>query len=563
MEMRGSNILLECLVREGVEVIFGYPGGSVIDLYDKIPQYADQLRHVLVRHEQGAVHAADGYARASGKVGVSFVTSGPGATNTITGIATAYCDSIPLVVFTGQVPIPLLGYDAFQEIDIIGITSPVTKHSFLVRDIAKLPLDIRQAFHIARTGRPGPVVVDVPTDILQGKSKFEWPEQVRMRSYNPTFKANVNQLKRAAGVIAKAKRLLIMSGGGVIMADGSAALRELAALTHAPVTSTLMGLGAFDGDDPLWLGMPGMHGMYMANQAISHADVILAVGMRFDDRVTGRVSEFARNAKIVHIDVDPTSIHKLVHVDVPVVGDCRQAMLDLLELLRAEKTKEWETDLAAWHTQIALWREQSILTWQRGGMLKPQQVLEILSRALPDDAVIVTDVGQHQMWTAQFFTFHKPRSFLTSGGLGTMGYGLPAALGARVACPDRCVALITGDGSFQMNSQELMTAVQNKLPLKIFIINNGYLGMVRQWQQLFWKRNYVETDMQAQPDFVKLADAYGAEGFRVDTEEQLQDVLPRVLASPNLSIVDVRVEREENVYPMVPSGAPLSEMLLA
>ena len=563
MELTGSNILLECLSREGVDIVFGYPGGVVIDVFDKLPGHA-QLHHVLVRHEQAAVHAADGYARATGKVGVCIVTSGPGATNTVTGIATAYCDSIPLVVVTGQVPVSLIGNDAFQEVDIVGITRPITKHNFLVRDIRQLAMTVRQAFHLARTGRPGPVLIDLPKDIMHGSTDFVWPEQVRMRTYNPTYRANMHQLKRAGEVLAHARRPLILSGGGVIMADAWQELRDMAALMHAPVTSTLTGLGAFPGDDPKWLGMLGMHGTYEANKAVSHADVILAVGMRFDDRVTGRVSAFAADARIVHIDIDPTSIRKIVSVDVPVVGDCRQVLRDLLELLRTDRlAKDWPAEVAAWHEQIASWRAENSLAWQRSDALKPQQVIELLSAALSKDAIIATDVGQHQMWTAQFCTFRSPRTFLTSGGLGTMGYGLPAAIGAQLGCPDKSVVLITGDGSFQMNSQELITATHNRLPLKIIILNNAYLGMVRQWQQLFWNGNYVATDMQAQPDFVKLAEAYGAKGYSISTEAELATMLPQVLASPHLSILDVRVEREENVYPMVPSGAGLSEMLLA
>ena len=563
MELSGSNILLECLSREGVDIVFGYPGGVVIDLFDKLPGHT-QLHHVLVRHEQAAVHAADGYARATGKVGVCIVTSGPGATNTVTGIAAAYCDSIPLVVITGQVPVSLIGNDAFQEVDIVGITRPITKHNFLVRDIRQLAMITRQAFHLARTGRPGPVLIDLPKDIMHGGTEFIWPEQVKMRTYNPTYRANMHQLKRAKEVLLHARRPLILSGGGVIMADAWRELRDVAAWMHAPVTSTLTGLGAFPGDDPMWLGMPGMHGTYEANRAISHADVILAVGMRFDDRVTGRVSAFAPDARIVHIDIDPASIRKIVSVDVPVVGDCRQALCDLLELLRAARpAKDWPAETVLWHAQIEAWRAENSLAWQPSDTLKPQQVIELLSATLSRNAIVATDVGQHQMWAAQFFTFRFPRTFLTSGGLGAMGYGLPAAIGARLGCPDKPVALITGDGSFQMNSQELITAVHNRLPLKIIILNNAYLGMVRQWQQLFWDGHYVATDMRAQPDFVKLAEAYGAKGYRVGTEAELKAMLPPILASPDLCILDVRVEREENVYPMVPSGAGLSEMLLA
>lgn len=562
MRLSGSQILLECMKREGVDIFFGFPGGVVIDLYDKFPLYPE-LKHILVRHEQAAVHAADGYARAAGKVGVCVVTSGPGATNTVTGIATAYCDSIPLVIITGQVSVPLIGNDAFQEVDITGITRPITKHNFLVRDVEQLAITVRQAFHLARSGRPGPVLIDLPKDVMHAITEFVWPEQVKMRNYVPNYRANSNQLKKAAEVLRRSKRPLVLSGGGVIMAGASKELREIAALLDCPVSSTLMGLGAFPGDSPMWLGMPGMHGTYEANKAISNADAILAVGVRFDDRVTGRVSAFAPNAEIIHIDIDPTSIRKNVSVAVPVVADCQQALQELVKMVKADAPLRAPDQTEAWLKTIADWRKESSLTWNKDELLKPQQVIEAIAAITKGQAIITTEVGQHQMWVAQFYNFNEPRTFLTSGGLGTMGYGLPAAIGAQLAFPQRLVIDIAGDGSIQMNSQEFMTAVENKLPVKVVILNNSYLGMVRQWQELFWKGNYVATDLTAQPDFVLLAQAYGAEGYVIRNETELAEILPKALASPHTSIIDVRVAREENVYPMVPAGAALEEMLLA
>lgn len=562
MELTGAQILLESLKREGTEVLFGYPGGAVIDIYDAIPRFPD-IKHVLVRHEQAAVHAADGYARASGKVGTCLVTSGPGATNTVTGIATAYCDSIPMVVITGQVPTKLIGNDAFQEVDIVGITRPCTKHNFLVKDIRTLARTLRQAFYLARSGRPGPVLVDLPKDVMQARTEFVWPEDIHMRSYNPTYRPNLNQLRRAVDVLAEARRPLLLAGGGVIMSDAAEVLRTLAHKLHIPVASTLMGLGAFPGDDDLWLGMVGMHGSYAANMAVNHADLVIAVGARFDDRVTGRISGFAAHARIVHIDIDPTSIRKNVEVDVPVVGDCRQALEGMLEIAEARVTgKDWQIDHAEWFATLKNWRSEKPLCYQKNGAIKPQAVVETLYKLSKGDAIIATEVGQNQMWAAQFYTFTKPRTLLTSGGLGTMGYGFPAAIGAQFAFPDRLVVDVAGDGSIQMNIQELATAVHNKLPVKILILNNGYLGMVRQWQELFYERNYCSTNMEAQPDFVKLAEAYGAEGYRIRTPEELEPTLARALASPCTAIIDVQVEREENVYPMVPTGAALDEMLL-
>lgn len=562
MELTGAQILLESLKKEGVDVLFGYPGGAVIDIYDELPRHPE-LKHVLVRHEQGAVHAADGYARASGKVGCCLVTSGPGATNTVTGIATAYCDSIPLVVFTGQVPTQLIGNDAFQEVDIVGITRPCTKHNFLVKDVRNLAKTIRQAFYLARSSRPGPVLVDLPKDIMQARTEFVWPEDIFMRSYNPTYKPNLNQLRRTAEELAKARKPIILAGGGVIMANASEVLCELAHELNIPVATTLMGLGAFPANGDLWLGMVGMHGTYAANMSINHADLLVCVGARFDDRVTGRLQDFASHARIVHIDIDPTSIRKNVEVDVPVVGDCRQALEGILEICRAKMADtDWSGMHADWLQTVHEWKANHPLAYNKNGHIKPQQVIETMYSITKGDAIIATEVGQNQMWAAQFYTFTKPRTLLTSGGLGTMGYGFPAAIGAQFAFPDKLVINVAGDGSIQMNIQELATVVQNKIPVKVVILNNGHLGMVRQWQELFYNRNYSHTNMEAQPDFVKLAEAYGAEGYRISKPEELEDVLRKALTSPNPAFIDVMVEREENVYPMVPAGAALDEMLL-
>lgn len=563
MERTGAQILLESLKREGVNVLFGYPGGAIIDIYDELPRHPE-LKHVLVRHEQGAVHAADGYARASGKVGVCLVTSGPGATNTVTGIATAYCDSIPLVVLTGQVPTNLIGNDAFQEVDIVGITRPCTKHNFLVKDITRLAQTLREAFFLARSGRPGPVLVDLPKDVMQASTEFVWPEDVSMRSYNPTYKPNLNQLRRSAEEISRARRPMLLAGGGVILSNGSQALRELAQTLHLPVAYTLMGLGAFPATDPLSLGMVGMHGTYAANMSINHTDLLICVGARFDDRVTGKLDAFAPSARIIHIDIDPTSIRKNVEVDVPVVGDCRLALEGILEICKAKMgDRDWLEEHTEWLSTVASWKKDHPLCYSdEGTAIKPQKVVETLFELTKGDAILTTEVGQNQMWTAQFYNFTEPRTLLTSGGLGTMGYGFPAAIGAQMAFPDKKVITVAGDGSLQMNIQELATVVQQRLPIKVVILNNGYLGMVRQWQELFFNHNYSSTNMEAQPDFVKLAEAYGAEGYRITTREELLPMLNTALASPNPAFIDVRVEREENVYPMVPAGAALDEMLL-
>ena len=561
MVLTGAQILMECLKREGVDLIFGFPGGAVIDIYDELPKHP--IKHILVRHEQAAVHAADGFARASGKVGVCLVTSGPGATNTVTGIATAYMDSIPLVVITGQVPTHLIGNDAFQEADIVGITRPCTKHNYLVKNVADLAMTIKQAFYIARTGRPGPVLIDLPKDVVNSKTKFSYPETISLRSYNPNVNPNRKQLRKAAELIAQCKQPVIYAGGGVISSDSAEELTRLAETFHLPVTTTLMGLGAFPGDHPQWLGMLGMHGTYTANMAINNCDVLISVGARFDDRVTGRVNSFAARAKIIHIDIDPTSISKNVVVDVPIVADCKQGLAGLVEEVAKIKDVDWQAKHEAWNTSLTEMRASHPLSYAKnGGAIKPQWVVEKIHELSKGEAIIATEVGQNQMWAAQFYTYRKPRTLLTSGGLGTMGYGFPAAIGAQFAFPDKLVVDIAGDGSIQMNIQELATAVSYQVPVKIVILNNGYLGMVRQWQELFYKKNYCATCLHTNPDFVALAKAYGAGGFLVERPEDLEATLKEAFAFPGPVIVDVRVEPEENVAPMVPAGAALSEMLL-
>jgi acetolactate synthase-1/2/3 large subunit len=561
MVLTGAQILMECLKREGVDLIFGFPGGAVIDIYDELPNHP--IRHILVRHEQAAVHAADGFARASGKVGVCLVTSGPGATNTVTGIATAYMDSIPLVIITGQVPTQLIGNDAFQEADIVGITRPCTKHNYLVKDVADLATTIKQAFYIARTGRPGPVLIDLPKNVVNASTEFFYPETISIRSYNPNLSPNRKQLRKAAELIAKARKPIIYAGGGVVSSDSAEQLTRLAETFHLPVTTTLMGLGAFPGDHPYWLGMLGMHGTYTANMAINSCDVLVSVGARFDDRVTGRVNAFASRAKIIHIDIDPTSISKNVVVDVPIVADCKNGLEGLIEEVGKIKDVDWATKHESWNTSLAEMKAAYPLSYAKnGGKIKPQWVVEKLYELTKGEAIISTEVGQNQMWAAQFYTYRKPRTLLTSGGLGTMGYGFPAAIGAQFAFPDKTVIDIAGDGSIQMNIQELATAVSYNVPVKIVILNNGFLGMVRQWQELFYNKNYCATCLHANPDFVALAKAYGAAGFLVDKPEDLETTLQAALAYPGPVIVDVHVEPEENVAPMVPAGAALSEMLL-
>ncbi len=571
MKMKGAQIFFECLKKEGVEVIFGFPGGAVLDIYNEIPNSG--IRHILVRHEQGAAHMADGYARATGRVGVCLVTSGPGATNTVTGIATAYLDSVPMVVFTGQVPTALIGNDAFQEVDIVGISRPCTKHNYLVKDVNDLARVIKEAFYLARTGRPGPVLVDLPKDVVQASTEFRYPKRVDLPGYRPTVEAHMGQIKRAYQLIRKARNPVLYAGGGVILSGCSDELIRLSELLQAPVTTTLMGMGCFpavvkeqDGSTdlhPLWLGMLGMHGTYRANMAVQHSDVLVAVGARFDDRVTGKIAGFAPKAKIIHIDIDPTSISKNVPVDIPIVGDCKNALERFIAMAEEEPIEGLHELRAPWLKQIDEWRRTHKLAYkQEGEVIKPQFVVEKLYELCDGDAIITTEVGQNQMWAAQFFHLTKPRSFLSSGGLGTMGYGLPAAIGAQVAFPDRLVIDIAGDGSIQMNIQELITAVCNDLPVKVAILNNRFLGMVRQWQELFYDRVYCATCLDAAPDFVKLADAYGAVGLRATRPEEVEPVIREAFAVRRPVLMEFVVEAEEGVYPMVPAGKDISEMLL-
>jgi acetolactate synthase-1/2/3 large subunit len=564
MKMTGAQILLTMLKKEGVDTIFGFPGGVVLDIYDEI--FKSDIRHILVRHEQGAVHAADGYARASGKVGVCLVTSGPGATNTVTGIATAYMDSIPLVVFTGQVPTHLIGNDAFQEVDIVGITRPCTKHNYLVKDTRDLAKTIRDAFHIARSGRPGPVLIDIPKNVANTEIKFdpdENGEKIQIRSYNPTYEPNLRQLKKVMELIRKAHKPVLFGGGGIILSGAAAEFTRLARRTQIPVTATLMGLGGFPGTDPLWLGMPGMHGTYRANMSLGECDLLIGVGVRFDDRVTGKTDTFCANARIVHIDIDPTSIRKNVDVAVPVVGDCKLTIKALNQMLDSVDLGDVHTLRRPWIQQIQEWKDTQPLAYnQNGECIKPQFVVEKLFEITQGKAIITTEVGQNQMWAAQYYHFDLPNHFISSGGLGTMGFGLPAAIGAQVAFPDHLVVDIAGDGSIQMNIQEMATAIQHCLPVKVAILNNGFLGMVRQWQQLFYDRRYSCTRMQVTPDFTKLAEAFGAVGLRATKPSEVEPVLREAIATPLPVIMDFVVEQEENVYPMVPAGKNITEMLL-
>ncbi|GAB4259687.1 biosynthetic-type acetolactate synthase large subunit [Deferrisoma sp.] len=561
MELTGAEIFVESLRKEGVHTIFGYPGGVVLNIYDVL--YDSDIRHILVRHEQAAVHAADGYARATGEVGVALVTSGPGATNTVTGLATAYMDSVPLVVFTGQVPTHLIGNDAFQEADIVGITRPCTKHNYLVKDVRDLARIIKEAFYLARSGRPGPILVDLPKDVIVGKTEYIYPEAAKLRGYNPTYEGHLGQIKKALKAIHEARRPVVYAGGGVILSNAARELTEFARRLRLPVTTTLMGLGGFPGSDPLFLGMLGMHGTYRANMAVSHADLLVAVGARFDDRVTGKIDEFAPNAKIIHVDIDPTSISKNVQVDIPIVGDAKNVLKKMLGLLHGPEWENRDEALADWHAEIAVWAAAHKMDYAQGpDVIKPQYVVEQLHEATGGRCIVSTEVGQNQMWAAQYFRLEEPRCWLTSGGLGTMGYGFPAAIGAQAAFPDRIVIDIAGDGSIQMNIQELATAVQYKLPVKVAILNNGFLGMVRQWQELFYDRRYSHTRMEVAPDFVKLAEAYGALGLRATRPEEVRPVIEKALAHPGPVLMDFHVDPEEGVYPMVPAGAPLTKMLL-
>ncbi|MGB9677132.1 MAG: biosynthetic-type acetolactate synthase large subunit [Candidatus Ratteibacteria bacterium] len=551
--MKGAEIFVECLKREGVEVIFGYPGGAVLPLCDVL--YDSGIRFILTRHEQGAAHAADGFSRSSGKIGVCLATSGPGATNLVTGIATAYMDSVPIIAITGQVATHLIGNDAFQEVDTTGITRPITKHNYLIKDVNEIPKVIREAFYIAKTGRPGPVLIDFPVDIQRKEGEFYWPENVEIRSYKPVYEGHPLQIKKAYELIKKSKRPVLIAGGGVIISEASEELKKFVEKTNIPVAFTLLGLGCLDVEMEYSLGMLGMHGTKYANYAVSECDLLISVGCRFDDRVTGKIDEFAPNAKIIHIDIDPSAISKNVEVDVPIVGDAKNVLKKLNEM--AEKL-----DIEEWLKKIKEWKEMYPLKYERNG-LKPQYIIERISEYTKGDAIICTEVGQNQIWTAQYYKFKKPRTLITSGGLGTMGYGFPASIGAKVANPDKIVIDIAGDGSIQMNIQELATAVSNKIPVKVFILNNCYLGMVRQWQQLFYNRRYAFTCLEGgQPDFVKLAESYGAIGYRVSSEEEFDKILPEVIEEKEKVVfVDCRITPEENVFPMVPAGASLKQIL--
>ncbi len=558
--LNGSEIFIESLRRENVEYIFGYPGGSLLKVYETLFDVKD-IQHILVRHEQGATHMAEGYARATGKPGVVLVTSGPGATNTVTGIANAYMDSSPMVVFTGQVPSSLIGNDAFQEADIVGITRPITKHNFLVKDVKELAATISKAFYLATTGRPGPVLVDMPKDILNASCIFEWPETVEIRGFKPTIKCHINQVEKAAQKIAASKRPLFYIGGGVISAEATEELQKLAIQLNIPVTMTLQGLGAFPGNHPLSMGMLGMHGTYWANQAVNRCDLLIAVGARFDDRVTGKVETFAPQAYKIHNDIDPTNVDKNVKVDLPVVGDAQNFLAGLLEVM-PETTENRDP----WLAEINAWREQCPLTYSNEeDVLRTEFVIEEVSKQTKGNAVVVTDVGQHQMWTSQFYTFINPRSIITSGGLGTMGYGLPAAIGAAFGIKDRPVVLFCGDGGFMMNIQELVTAVHHKIPIKIFLINNSFLGMVRQWQELFHKEKYSFTDLgDSNPDFVKVAEAFGCRALKADNPDTAKAAIVEALAwNDGPILVDFRVVKKDMVFPMVPAGGSISDMLLA
>lgn len=551
MEMTVAQALIRCLELEGTEVVFGYPGGAILPVYDALCK-SGNIKHILVRHEQGAVHAADAYARITGRVGVVLATSGPGATNLVTGIANAYMDSVPLVLITGQVSTSQVGTDAFQEVDITGITMPVTKHNYLVKEAKRLPAVVKNAFHIASTGRPGPVLIDLPKDVASELIEFEYPSAVRLRGYKPTYRGHRTKILEAAELMMKAERPVIYAGGGIINSGAQAELVELAEVLSAPVTNTFMGLSGFPGDHPLFLGMLGLHGTRYANLAVTNCDLLVALGARFDDRVTSKISSFAPNAAVIHVDIDPAEIGKNVQVHIPIVGDVRLVLRSILAQLKKK-------DRSPWLEQIRQWREQYPLAYRRDGKLKPQAVIEKLSRYTEGDAVVVTDVGQHQMWVAQFFHFRRDGRLISSGGLGTMGFGLPAAVGAQIGLPDRPVILVTGDGSLQMTMQELATAVDQKLPLKIFVINNSSLGMVRQLQEFYCDKRYMAVNFSFVPDFALLAGAYGVPGYTVETEDQLDRLLPEIMSGPEMVIVNCLVDPDENVSPMVLSGQGIDE----
>lgn len=564
-KITGSQAIIKCLKEEGTSVIFGFPGGAVLDLYDEL--YDSDIEHILVRHEQGAVHAADAYSRVTGGVGVALLTSGPGATNGVTGIATAYMDSIPLVVLTGQVPTPLIGNDAFQEVDIVGITRPCTKHNYLVKDVEDLIPTLREAFHIAKTGRPGPVLVDLPKDIVASLIEYPEVQAIQMESYQPTYEPHPRQIQKACKAILSARKPVLYVGGGVILSNANKELTELAKKMNIPVTMTLMGLGAFPGTHDLSMGMLGMHGTYTANIAVAECDLLISVGARFDDRVTGKLDAFATKADIIHIDIDPTSISKNVKVNVPIVADCKRALSAMNKWFDTQtdfNLKEEAANHQPWVDIIDGWAKKHPLTYNEvnSDIIKPQYVVEMLDKLTDGKAIITTEVGQNQMWAAQFYRFNEPRQFVTSGGLGTMGYGLPAAIGAQIAFPDKYVIDVAGDGSIQMNIQELATAKQYGCPVKIAILNNGFLGMVRQWQELFYDKRYSSTVMAEGPDFVELAKAYGAVGLRATKKSDVEPVIKEALNTKNVVLMDFVVSKEEGVYPMVPAGKATTEMLL-
>jgi len=563
VEMTGAEIFVRCLKDEGVEYLFGYPGGAVLHIYDELYKQGD-VKHILVRHEQAATHAADGYARATGRPGTCLVTSGPGATNAVTGIATAYMDSIPLVVFTGQVPTSLIGNDAFQEVDAVGITRPCVKHNFLVKDVKDLASTIKKAFYIAMTGRPGPVVVDIPKDVTAQRCEYNYPKKVTMRSYNPVVKGHGLQVKKAVDLMLQAKRPMLYTGGGVILDNASKTLTDLTRLLNFPITNTLMGLGAYPATDKQFVGMLGMHGTYEANLAMHNCDVLIAIGARFDDRVTGNIEKFCPTAKIIHVDVDPASISKNVKVDVPIVGSVGNVLKDMLKVLKDGGGKPDQAALKEWWRQINEWRSMDCLKYDSSGdVIKPQYVVETLYKVTKGDAFVTSDVGQHQMWAAQFYKFDKPRRWINSGGLGTMGFGLPAAMGVQFAYPDATVACITGEGSIQMNIQELSTIRQYGLPLKIVNLNNRYLGMVRQWQEFFYQGRYAMSYMESLPDFVALAEAYGAVGMQIEKPGDVEGALKEAMKIRDKAVfLDFLTDQTENVYPMIPAGAGQNEMIL-
>jgi acetolactate synthase-1/2/3 large subunit len=563
LELTGAEILVRSLQDEGVEYIFGYPGGAVLHIYDALYRQ-DKLQHILTRHEQGATHAADGYARSTGKPGVVLVTSGPGATNAVTGIATAYMDSIPMVVFTGQVPTQLIGNDAFQEADNIGITRPCVKHNFLVKDVNKLAETIKKAFYVATTGRPGPVVVDIPKDVTAQKADYHYPDTVSMRSYNPVHVGHAGQIKRAVKLMLGARRPMIYTGGGVILSDAAEPLAELARLLDFPVTNTLMGLGGYPATDRQFVGMLGMHGTYEANMAMHHCDVLIAIGARFDDRVTGNIEKFCPHAKIVHVDIDPSSISKNVKVDVPIVGSVDNVLRAMVEAVKGGNKRPDAESIRAWWEQIDEWRAKDCLNYDRDSeLVKPQYVLETLYKVTGGDAYVASDVGQHQMWAAQFYKFDKPRRWINSGGLGTMGFGLPAAMGVQLGHPGETVVCVTGEGSIQMCIQELSTCKQYALPLKIVNLNNRYLGMVRQWQEFFYQGRYAMSYMESLPDFVKLAESYGHVGMQIDKPGDVEAALVEAMKlKDRLVFMDFITDQTENVYPMIPAGGGQNEMIL-